>query len=461
MDKVRTGIKGFDELVYGGIVRGNSVLIEGVPGAGKTTFGIEFVYRGITQFNEPGVIITCEELPESIYRDALNFGWELQSLEKADKLRILCTSPEVLANTEINIVEEIVNEVGAKRIVFDSISHFRNIVDNPLALRKTVYSFCSGLRRLGLTSFLVKERESEGRREYAFEEYIVDAVIRLENKERPGLHRHRLLEITKTRGQEHIPGKHSFRITDEGIKVFAPIGALNVYSDVQQKSDLLHTGIPGLDDLLQGGLPRGVTVAVAGSTGTGKTVLGLQYLVKGAQDYREKGIFLSLEENPAQLMVNAHHFNWNLLSLQEQGLVNIIYKPLSDMEIDEMIIWLAEQVMTHGVRRLVLDSIYGFLSRLDNAAVLHEKFYHLVAYLNRLNCNTLMVSPTLEVAGGGKIEVIHSIVQGIILLKSNLIQKRRVRQLEVYKMRGVNHAMGNHLLEINNSGIQIFPRIGG
>ncbi|SFR00543.1 RAD55 family ATPase [Desulfoscipio geothermicus] len=159
MDKVRTGINGFDELVYGGIVRGNSVLIEGVPGAGKTTFGIEFVYRGITQFNEPGVIITCEELPESIYRDALNFGWNLQSLEKADKLRILCTSPEVLANAEINLVEEIVNEVGAKRIVFDSISHFRNIVDNPLALRKTVYSFCSGLRRLGLTSFLVKERE--------------------------------------------------------------------------------------------------------------------------------------------------------------------------------------------------------------------------------------------------------------------------------------------------------------
>lgn len=461
MDKVPTGINGFDELVYGGIMRGNSVLIEGVPGAGKTTFGIEFVYRGITQYNEPGIIITCEELPESIYRDALNLGWDLQALEKADKLRILCTSPEVLANTEINLVEEIVHEVGAKRILFDSISHFRNIEDNPLALRKTVYSFCSGLRRLGLTSFLVKERESEGRREYAFEEYIIDAVIRLENLERPGLHRHRMLEITKTRGQEHIPGKHTFRITDEGIKVFAPVSALNAYSEIQHENELLPTGIPGLDDLLYGGLPQGVTVAVAGNSGTGKTVFGLQYLLKGAWDYGEKGIFLSLEETPSQLLANAHRFNWDLQALQKQNLVKVLYKPLSDMEIDETIIWLAEQVITLGARRLVIDSIYGFLSRLDNTAVLYEKFYYLVTYLNKLNCTTLLLSPAWEVTYGGKMEIIHSTVQGTILLKSNLIQKRRVRQLEIYKMRGVNHAMGNHLLEIKNSGIQIFPRVGG
>lgn len=466
MTKVPTGISGFDELVYGGIVRGNSVLIEGVPGAGKTTFGIEFIYRGITKFNEPGVIVTCEELPESIYRDALNFGWNLRALENAGKLRILCTSPEVLADAEVNLVEEIVKEVGARRILVDSISHFRNILNDPLSMRKTVYGFCSGLRRLGLTSFLVKERESEGAREYAFEEYVVDAVIRLENKERPGLHRHRVLEITKTRGQEHIPGKHTFRITDTGIKVFAPVGTLNtlninINNGAPQENELLHTGIPGLDDLLQGGLPRNTTVTVAGRSGTGKTVLGLQFLVKGALDYGERGIFLSLEETPSQLLANARRFNWDLNALQEQNLIKVVYKPLSDMEIDETIIWLGEQVKTFRARRLVIDSVYGFLSRLDKIAILYEKFYFLVSYLNSLNCTALLVSPAWETVEGGKMEVIHSIVQGIILLKSNLAQKRRVRQLEIFKMRGVDHAMGNHLLEINNSGIRVFPRVGG
>lgn len=298
MDIAPTGIKGFDELLYGGTVRGNTVLLEGVPGAGKTTFGIEFIYRGITEFNEHGVIVTCEELPESIYRDALNFGWDLKALEEANKLRILCTSPEVLVDPEVNLIESVVREVGARRILIDSISHFQNVINDPLSLRKAVYSFCNGLRRLDLTAFLVKERVSDGIRVYAFEEYVVDAVIHLENRERPGLHRHRVLEITKTRGQEHIPGKQTFRITDEGIKVFPLIGSVDIGAVEQQENGLLHTGVPGLDDLLQGGLPRGISVAVAGSSGTGKTVLGMQYLVKGAEDYGDKGLFLSLEETP-------------------------------------------------------------------------------------------------------------------------------------------------------------------
>lgn len=461
MEKVPTGINGFDHLLLGGIVRGNSVLVEGIPGAGKTTLGIEFIYRGITEFGEPGLIVTCEELPESIYRDALNFGWDLRALEEAGKLRILCTSPEVLADMEVDLVEEATREVGARRILVDSISHFRNILNDNLSMRRVIYSFCNGLRRLGLTSFLVKERENEGNREYAFEEYVVDAIIRLENKDRPGLRRHRVLEICKTRGQEHIPGKHTFRITNNGIKVLALINDPDVFSATEQENALLCSGISGLDDLLQGGLPRGVSVAVAGGSGTGKTVLGLQFLARGAMDYGEKGIFLSMEETPFQLVANSLRFNWDLSSLQEQGLIKILYKPLSSMEIDETIIWLGEMAKAFGARRLVIDSIYGFFSRIDNAAVLHEKFYCLVTYLNSLNCTTLLISPAWELADSGKVEVIHSVVQGTILLKSVLLKNRRVRQLEIYKMRGVNHAMGNHLLEINDSGLQVFPRLGG
>ncbi|MCL6558771.1 MAG: AAA family ATPase, partial [Firmicutes bacterium] len=231
--------------------------------------------------------------------------------------------------------------------------------------------------------------------------------------------------------------------------------------EAQRENELLPTGVPGLDDLLRGGLPRGVSVAVAGGSGTGKTVLGLQYLVKGALDYGERGIFLSLEETPAQLLANARCFDWNLAYLKEKELVDVLYTPLSDMEIDETIISLGEQVKSLGARRLVIDSIYGFFSRIDNTAVLNEKFYYLVNYLNRLNCTTLLISPAWEMVDSGKVEVIHSVVQGTILLKSILLQNRRIRQLEIYKMRGVNHATGNHLLEINGSGVQVFPRLGG
>jgi len=463
LDKVPTGIIGFDKLLFGGIVRGNNVLVEGIPGAGKTTFGLEFIYRGITEFDEPGIIVTFEELPEFMYRDALNFGWNIRALEEADKLRILCTSPEVLADAEANLIEEIAGEIDAVRILVDSISHFRNISKDQIDMRRAVYGFCNGLRRLGLTSFLVKERESEGNRLYALEEYVADAVIRLENKERPGLSRHRVLEICKTRGQDHVPGKHTFRITGEGIRVFTltdTVGA-NYAVEMHREDELLPTGVPGLDEILQGGLPRGVSVAVAGSSGTGKTVLGLQYLVKGALERQERGIFLSLEEPPGQLMANARRFKWELEVLQKQGLIKVIYMPLSEMEIDETIISLGEQVKSLGIRRVVIDSVYGIFSRIDNAAVLHEKFYCLVTYLNRLNCTTLLISPAWDLATGSKVEVVHSVVQGMILLKSVMLQNRRIRQLELYKMRGSNHATGNHLLEINTSGIQVFPRLGG
>ena len=112
----------------------------------------------------------------------------------------------------------------------------------------------------------------------------------------------------------------------------------------------------------------------------------------------------------------------SLRSLQEHDMVKIIYKPLSSMEIDETIIWLGEKVKSLGARRLVIDSIYGFFSRIDNAAVLHEKFYCLVTYLNSLNCTNFLISPAWELADSGKVEVIHSVVQGTILLKSILLK---------------------------------------
>ena len=131
------------------------------------------------------------------------------------------------------------------------------------------------------------------------------------------------------------------------------------------------------------------------------------------------------------------------------------------MEIDETIIWLVEKVKTLGARRLVIDSIYGFFSRIDNAAVLHEKFYCLVTYLNSLNCTSLLISSAWELSDSGKVEVIHSVVQGTILLKSILLKNRRVRQLEIYKMRGVNHANGQSFARNQQLRYTGIPRLGG
>ena len=181
---------------------------------------MEFIYRGIRDFGDPGIILTFEQFPESLYRDARSLGWDLKALEEENKLRVICTSPEVVLQPDLSLLEEVVQSIGAKRVLVDSISHFRQVIHHPLKLRQAVYSFCNGLRRLGLTSFLIKEQEGESDNIYSFEEFLVDVVVRLHYEARDGLSRQRTIEVVKSRGQSHVSGRHSFQIKKGGTRSF-------------------------------------------------------------------------------------------------------------------------------------------------------------------------------------------------------------------------------------------------
>ncbi|MDH7576611.1 MAG: ATPase domain-containing protein [Bacillota bacterium] len=460
MTKIRTGITGFDELFYGGILAGSTILVEGIPGAGKTTFGIEFIYRGAQNFEEPGIVLTFEQFPASLYRDALNFGWDLQALERQNKLRVICTSPEVVLRPELDMLEGAVREIGARRVLVDSMSHFRQVVDNPLELRQAVYAFCNGLRRLNLISLLVKEQEQEERDFYSFEEFLVDVVVRLRYGANGGLQRQRTVEIIKSRGQPHVSGRHSFKIAEEGIQVFSLHPLLPAPEEGSFAGPLLKTGIKGLDELLRGGLPRGVSIAVVGEAGTGKTVLGLEYLVRGALQRQEKGLFVSLEETPQKIQAHAAAFNWDLADLMRKGMVQVIFTPLVEVDFDELLIRVGNIIQEHKIMRVVFDTLPALITRLRDVYVLREKLFYLVTYLNNLGCTTLLLYPGTG-APSEQLDIVQSLVQGSILLKSSLFHNRRLRYLELYKLRGVSHVTGNHLMEITQTGIQVFPRVGG
>ncbi|MGB9793060.1 MAG: ATPase domain-containing protein, partial [Thermacetogeniaceae bacterium] len=456
---IATGISGFDELFYGGILPGSTVLVEGIPGAGKTTLGLEFLYRGAHDLGEPGVLLTFEQFPASIYRDAMNFGWDLRSLERENRLRVICTSPEAVLTPETGFLEEAVREIGAKRLLVDSISHFRQVIEDPLQLRREFYSFCNGLRRLGLTSFLVQEQEHESEGIHGFEEFVVDAVVRLGYDANGGLQRRRSIEVLKSRGQPHISGKHSFSITPEGVRVYSLRPHLPEPAPVF--GGLLRTGIKGLDELLGGGIPRGSSVVVIGEAGTGKTVLGLEYLVKGALLFRERGLYVSLEEAPERIVSQAAAFGWDLAELERQGLIQVYYRPLVDLEIDEFIFSLGALVRENRFQRAVIDSLPDLIGRISDAVLLREKAFYMIGFLNNAGCTTLLLYPSGKEFGGEHLEVVQALAQGSILLSSALVHSRRIRRLELYKMRGVGHLTGSHLMEITSSGVQVYPRVGG
>jgi circadian clock protein KaiC len=224
MNRVKTGIKGLDEMLLGGFLPQTANLVEGAPGTGKTTIGMQFIYNGITQFDEPGLIITFEEFPQQYYHDAAAFGWDFEQLEKDGKLKVIMTSPEVTRldlESVGGMIETHVAQMGARRVLVDSVSHFERLTQDPVELRALEYSFINGLKREGLTSLLTREspvllgEAPEGDSDVAF---VVDSYVLLRYVEIESAIRKALL-VLKLRGSDHAKDIRQFEVTGHGVEV--------------------------------------------------------------------------------------------------------------------------------------------------------------------------------------------------------------------------------------------------
>jgi len=252
MQRVKTGIEGLDQLLYGGFLEGDAVLVVGSPGTGKTSLGMQFLYNGITKYDEPGFFITFEEFPQQIYRDGLNFGWDLRQLEEENKLKVLFTSPDLMQQDiqrQEGLLPEMIREIGAKRVVVDSITHFHRLSPEQGQFRELIYGVINALKREGLTSMLILEVDQYAGP--ASEEYIADAVVYLTNDRIDG-QRMRFLEVLKSRGSRHNPARTVFFIQEDGLRVVSPYR-----EPFFRYKEAGSTGISQLDDLIGGGIPYG------------------------------------------------------------------------------------------------------------------------------------------------------------------------------------------------------------
>lgn len=224
MKKMPTGIPGLDELLEGGLYEKSSTVIAGPPGTGKTTFGLQFLYAGATRFNQPGIFITFEQFPESIYRDARNFGWDLQKCEADGTLKVIFTSPAVLKSElerERGLFDRLVAETDARRIVVDSITLMEQMSPNRLELRQTLNSLVNGLKRLELTSLLMSELPSlfgDGAVWESGVGFLVDNVLLLRYVEIDS-ELALALTILKVRGSPHAKDIRRYEITNHGVDI--------------------------------------------------------------------------------------------------------------------------------------------------------------------------------------------------------------------------------------------------
>lgn len=221
--RIKTGIAGLDEMLGGGFLPQTANLVEGAPGTGKTTLGMQFIYNGIVQANEPALIITFEQFPEQYYQNAAEFGWDLSKLEKQGLLKIVMTSPEVSRLNVENVdgmLERFMREMGIKRVVVDSMSHFIRLSQDPVQLRQLEFTFINAFKRHGITSLLTEESpvllgESSANSKLGF---IVDSYTVLRYVEIDSMI-YKALLVLKMRGSNHAKDIRQYNITSNGIEV--------------------------------------------------------------------------------------------------------------------------------------------------------------------------------------------------------------------------------------------------
>ena len=469
-DVVKTGINGLDEILFGGFPRGNTILVSGAAGTGKTTLGVEFVYRGARQFHEPGMIVLFEVAPDKLVRDAALFGWDLRELERDGRLKIVFTTRQVFQQELLQADSVLLAEAaefGARRLFVDGLVPLPE--PNGGDSRDAFHLLAEGLHRENLTAMLALEStfaDAEAMR--APEEFVADTILRLsiEPVQRAVL---RSIEVVKSRGHEYALGRHSFRIVNgQGLEVYRRVqaprslqreGSASAAFDTTSR---VATGIPGLDELVNGGYFVASTTLVVGISGAGKSVMALQFIAEGARR-GERSLMITLDEPPGQVLRNAQSIGIDLQSLIDRRLAHLWYEPPQEFEIDRHFAQIEAIVEDFKPQRVVIDSLSTYGSSLGATERSFRDFFHaIVALMKEHQVTAVYNHENPEMLGMssmmGEFKV-SSLVDNIILMNWVELGDTFRHALTVAKMRAMPTRRTTHECEIvNGQGMKVLPR---
>src|ERR1700758_3238940 len=326
LPKAPTGIQGLDEITKGGFPRGRPTLICGSAGAGKTLLAMEFLIRGATDYNEPGVFMAFEETAAELTQNVRSLGFDLDELVKEKKLAIDYVRIE---RSEIDETGDYdleglfirlgaaIDSIGAKRVVLDTIENLFAGLQNQGILRAELRRLFRWLKDKGVTAIITAERGEGALTRHGLEEYVSDCVILLDHRVTDQVSTRRL-RIVKYRGTAHGTNEYPFLIDEDGFSIL-PVTSLGLAHEVSEER--ISSGIPRLDAMLGGkGFYRGSTIMVSGTAGTGKTIMA-SHFIDAACERGERAIYFSFEESPAQLIRNMRSLGLDLEKFTKQNLL--------------------------------------------------------------------------------------------------------------------------------------------
>lgn len=458
LSKSPTGIHGLDEITNGGLPTGRPTLICGNAGCGKTLLAMEFLVRGATMYNEPGVFIAFEETEQELIDNVKSLGFDLENLIAEKKIfidHIHIERSEIEETGEYDLeglfirMGYAIDSVGAKRIVIDTIESLFSGLPNHSIIRAEIRRLFRWLKERKMTAIITGERGESSLTREGLEEYVSDCVIILDHRVTDQTSTRRI-RIMKYRGTIHGTNEYPFLIDENGFSVL-PITSLGLSHDVS--SERISSGIVQLDVMLGNqGYFRGSSVLVSGTAGTGKSSLAAHFANSTCLN-GERVLYFSMEESPNQIIRNIRSIGIDLEPLVKKGLLLFHAMRPTFTGLEMHLATMLKLVKDFKPSAVIVDPLNSFISK-ENAPEAKSLAMRLIDYLK---INQITAFFTTLTTGGSTLEhtdvFISSLIDTWMLLRDIELGGERNRGIYVLKSRGMAHSNQIREFLLTDNGI--------
>jgi circadian clock protein KaiC len=460
LPKSKTGIIGLDEITEGGIPQGRPTLVCGAAGSGKTLLSLEFIVRGATQFNEPGVFMAFEEKADELIINTASLGFDLTSLQEKKLVRldhVHIERSEIEETGEYDLdglfirLGHAIDSIGAKRVVLDTIENLFSGLKNDGIIRAELRRLFSWLKDRMVTTIITGEKGDGTLTRQGLEEYVSDCVILLDHRVENKIST-RLLRIVKYRGSVHGTNEYPFLIDKEGISV-VPVTSLKL--DHQISSERISTGIAGLDKMLGGkGFFKGSSILVSGTAGTGKTSIAGSF-ANSVCNHGQRCIFFAFEESPQQIIRNMQSIDIDLQQHITHGLLQFYATRPMLNGLEMHLVMFQKVIREFRPDAVILDPITNLIT-VGSVSEVKSLLVRLIDFLQSMQITVMFTALTLNDNYTGQTdESISSLVDAWLMVRDIELNGERNRGMYVMKSRGMKHSNQVREFVIHDKGLEL------
>ena len=458
--KTATGISGFDDITNGGLPTGRPSLVCGEAGCGKTLFSIEFIVKGATMFNEPGVFVAFEEKAAELASNVSSLGFDLDKLVAEKKLKIdyvHIDRSEIEETGEYDLdglfvrIGHAIDSIGAKRVVLDTIENLFAGLENKGILRAELRRLFQWLKDKKVTAVITGEKGEGSLTREGLEEYVSDCVVLLDNRVVNQISTRRL-RIIKYRGSVHGSNEYPFLIDEDGISVL-PVTSLRLEAVVS--SERISTGIPTLDDMMDGkGFFRGSSVLVSGTSGTGKTSIAASFAEECCKR-NERCIYFAFEESPQQIKRNMQSIGLDLNKYVNNGLLTFQASRPTMYGLEMHLVVMYKLIKEFKPHCVVIDPITNLIT-VGTSSEIQSILTRLIDFLQTQQVSVVFTALTPNnILKEQTDETISSLVDTWIQVRDIEMNGERNRGLYIMKSRGMNHSNQVREFLITSKGLHL------